>query len=307
MNCDAALLTNHSLKSFLLRHRLELIKLYKEVCDEHKRTSLGGQNRFGLKHGAFSLGLNQPPPLLLRNIISTAVQALPEYDFYTPEIFFGLGTPVRPHNDVSLFLRSGQELPLQLWFLLESCCIKEGRIYEVRKKNALEVCTTSHKGPVYAGTQHAITPEGTQDLNLQQTVGGDQMQNGDLLLFKNGCVHFTQESRRPGLFRVGLALRAIHKSRQDDANYLRWMKQLWTQQASLFEGAKGSYIRSAQKMLLSQVDDKAPDPDKLHKIERNDYVALTGALKSYTVAAEEASSDWPGFIELRTAQSLQSQ
>jgi hypothetical protein len=100
------------------------------------------------------------------------------------------------------------------------------------------------------------------------------MENGDMLLFRNGCVHFARPSQQQGLFRAALAVRAIRKDRREDDNYLRWMKQLWASDEQLQQETRGS----ARRMLFDTVDDQPPDRSRLTKIDANDYGALTAAL-----------------------------
>jgi hypothetical protein len=102
---------------------------------------------------------------LLQQILGAFATRLDSYDLYTPELFFGLGKPVRPHNDVSLFLRVGQEVPIQLWILLDSCIITSAGVIEAKDRNVLEVCVPTAPGPVYVGSSCVLTPDGRQDLD----------------------------------------------------------------------------------------------------------------------------------------------
>jgi hypothetical protein len=302
VDLDATIVRSEALRGYLASKREELRKYYLTVYMAHQPLAVGSQSEFGLKHGPFSLGLNARTPDLMQQVISAVAASLPDYELYTPELFFGVGQPVRPHNDVSLFLRAGQEVPIQLWILLESCIISPAGVTETGSRNALEVCVPVAAGPVYAGTSYVLTPEGRQELSIGQTIGGDSLENGDLLLFKNGCVHFTRPVKQPGLFRAALAVRAIRRDRQEDSNYLRWMKQLWATDELLRSEARGTYISSARRMLLDNVDDQAPDMTRLSKRDANDYGALVAALQQ--IDPVNAAPAVPGYIDLRTAQSL---
>jgi hypothetical protein len=97
-------------------------------------------------------------------------------------------------------------------------------------------------------------------------------------------------------------VRAIRRDRQEDSNYLRWMKQLWATDELLRSEARGTYISSARRMLLDNVDDQAPDMTRLSKRDANDYGALVAALQR--IDPVNAAPAVPGYIDLRTAQSL---
>jgi hypothetical protein len=299
---DAWIVRSESLRGFLGDHRAELLQQYLQVFRAHQQAAVGSQYDYGLKHGPFSVGLNAKTPDLLQQILVAIAASLPDYDLYTPELFFGTGRPVRPHNDVSLFLRSGQEVAIQLWILLESCLLTRAGAAETRCRNALEVCTTVAAGPVFAGTSYVLTPEGRQSLSLEPAIGGDSLENGDILLFKNGCVHFTRAVQQQGLFRAALAVRAIRKDRQEDANYLRWMKQVWASDEQLQGEARGTYVSSARRMLLDSADDQPPDRSRLLKLDANDYEALIASLQQ--VVPGRAVLEPLAYIDLRTAQSL---
>ncbi len=302
MDFDATVVRNGQLREFLVKHRQALLDYYLSVYEAHRQLPVGTQNDYGLKHGPYSLGLNATIPALLQQVLGALADHLNDYELYTPELFFGLGEPVRPHNDVSLFLRAGQEVPIQLWILLESCILSSHGVAETRNRNALEVGVPVAPGPVYAGTSYALTPDGRETLSFERTVGGDALDNGDLLLFKNGCVHFTRRIKLQGLFRVALAVRAIRRDRREDCNYLRWMKQLWATDPRLKKEARGTYISSAQRMLLDSVDDQAPDKSRLSKIDVNDYSALIAALQA--IDPLNGRTTPLRYIELRTAESL---
>ncbi len=299
----ASIVGNQELRDFLARHRTTLRNHCLEVFRAHRRVPVGTQYNQGLKHGPFSLGLNASIHPLLQQLLNAFAEAFPNYELYTPELFFGTGKPVRAHNDVSLFLRSGQEVPIQLWVLLESCIMSPTGATDTARRNALEVGLPVAPGPVYAGTSYSLSPAGKQPVAFKKTVGGDDLEIGDTLLFRNGCVHFTRAVKQPGLFRVALALRAIRRDRQEDDNYLRWMKQLWATDENLAREARGTYVSSAQRMFLDAVDDEPPDPTRLTKIDANDYTALSRAIERIDPANSIAAPI--NYIDLRTAQSLE--
>jgi hypothetical protein len=301
---DAFIVRNRSLREALRRDRQARVRFFDELRRELANTPLDGRCRYGRKNaeGALSLSMDllerrregstkpaasEPIPEFLARIMVGIASALPEYEFSGAELWMGTEAGTRPHNDTYHYLGTGQCVGLQLWVLLEACALGEGgeSVVEVSMgKNALECLVPVADGVMSVGMQGVLTPDRFRPFQPTHygIVGGDDLQNGDILLFKNGVIHRAAGST--SVLRAGLAMRALRREDDPtDLNFLLWFREMVETSPDLKDW-KGNPYFERSRATLERLPRVPYDPARLKKVDRNDYARVESMLSRYEFA-----------------------
>lgn len=291
MDTDLVVVRNSFVRKYIEEHRAELLDSYNTTLG-HMRSLENGEEFGGWKKNSpvsFETTNDFQDNVHLAHIYKRLGECFPDYALLAPELWFCSGNPVSPHNDALLYLVSGSAVLLQAWLLLECMDAEQLKPRTESPKGCINWMVPAVNGPVFPGMDFALTVDGKEEpLPEERVIGDEELQPGDLVIFKNGVIHYKDETEP--LFRTALAFRAVLKTELPfDPTYSlkfhAWIKEelpkMSDEKRHTFQ--RNPYFQRWLDMLDGAEGNAASTDAPIFKRDNNDWDGLVRRLEAIQV------------------------